>query len=230
MNAVGADSLEAKIASVRAGLDQAAAASGRDPESVTIVAVSKTVGWEQMLEAYDLGIRHFGENRVQDARRKVPDQRPDDMILHLIGQLQTNKASHAVDLFSIIESVDRPSLVAGLQKQAERRSITLPVLLQVNIAGEEQKSGCSPEEAGNLARAIADSANLRLDGLMTIAPLVDNAEKVRPVFRGLREMRDRLREDLGLGLPVLSMGMTNDFLVAIQEGATHIRVGRAIFG
>src|SRR5690606_22331406 len=149
MNAVGADSLEAKIASVRAGLHQAAAASGRDPESVTIVAVSKTVGWEQMLEAYDLGIRHFGENRIQDARRKVPDQRPDDMILHLIGQLQTNKASHAVDLFSIIESVDRPSLVAELQKQAERRSITLPVLLQVNIAGEEQKSGCSPEEAGN---------------------------------------------------------------------------------
>ncbi len=198
--------------------------------SVTIVAVSKTVGWFEMQTAYDAGLRHFGENRVLDARDKLPADRPTDMTMHLIGQLQTNKASHAVDLFSIIESVDRPSLVTELEKQAVRRGITLPVLLQVNVAGEEQKAGCDVSSSADLARAIAASSALDLQGLMTIAPLVDDPEDVRPVFRALRELRDELQHSIGLALPTLSMGMTNDYQIAIQEGATHIRVGRAIFG
>ena len=230
MSSVQSETLLNRIAAVRAGLDQAAIASDRDPASVTIVAVSKTVGWSEMQTAYDAGLRHFGENRVLDARDKLPGDRPTDMTMHLIGQLQTNKASHAVDLFSIIESVDRPSLVTELEKQAVRRAITLPVLLQVNVAGEEQKAGCDVSTSADLARAIAASSALDLQGLMTIAPLVDDSEDVRSVFRALRELRDDLQQSLGLALPTLSMGMTNDYQIAIQEGATHIRVGRAIFG
>ena len=150
--------------------------------------------------------------------------------MHLIGQLQTNKANHAVQLFDLIETVDRQSLVEELEKQAAKRELALPVLLQVNIAGEEQKAGCAVTEAAELARQLAQSTHLRLDGLMTMAPLIEDAEQVRNVFRGLRELRDRLQQEHSIVLPVLSMGMTNDFPVAIEEGATHIRVGRAIFG
>jgi pyridoxal phosphate enzyme (YggS family) len=222
--------LEHRIAAVTRQLDQAADRARRDPASITITAVSKTVDRQTMLEAYDLGLRHFGENRVQDARTKLAEPMPSDATLHLIGQLQTNKAHHAVQLFQIIESVDRPSLIQELEKQASRHGIVLPVLLQVNIAGEEQKAGCEPEAAASLARQVGQADHLRLDGLMTMAPLVDDAEDVRSVFRGLRELRDQLQDTLSAALPVLSMGMTNDYTVAIEEGATHIRVGRAIFG
>jgi pyridoxal phosphate enzyme (YggS family) len=230
MTSTGLATLGERLASVIAGIENATAAAGRAPESVTVVGVSKTVGWSEMITAYDLGLRHFGENRVLDARSKIPADKPADMVLHLIGQLQTNKASHAVDLFSVIESVDRSSLVVELQKQAERRSLCLPVLLQVNIAGEDQKAGCSPDEAEHLARQIGASPNLHLDGLMTMAPLVDDQELARPSFRGLRELRDNLEQVLGQALPTLSMGMSNDYEVAVAEGATHVRVGRAIFG
>ena len=221
--------LERRFDSVRARINAAAAVAGRSPESVTIIAVSKTVDLDTMLAAYNLGLRHFGENRVQDARRKLIEPMPADATLHLIGQLQTNKANHAVDLFQIIESVDRPSLVAELEKQAARRGIVLPVLLQVNVAGEAQKAGCDIKDASSLTRSIAACSHLALDGLMTMAPLVDDPESVRPVFRGLREVRDRLRHEFELPLETLSMGMTNDFEIAIAEGATHVRIGRAIF-
>jgi hypothetical protein len=155
---------------------------------------------------------------------------PADCTLHLIGQLQTNKAGHAVDLFNVIESVDRQSLIVELEKQSAKRGITLPVLLQVNVAGEDQKAGCSPDDVDALVNQIVWSDHLALRGLMTIAPLVDDSEEVRPVFRRLREIRTRVQNDSGLKLPVLSMGMTNDFPVAIEEGATHVRIGRAIFG
>jgi len=221
--------LASRIETVRRQIDDAAALSGRDPASVTLVAVSKTVEWPAIREAYDLGLRHFGENRVQSARARIPIDHPADLILHLIGQLQTNKAGHALDLFDVIESVDRPSIVAELNKQAARRDRIVPILLQVNIAGEAQKAGCSIDDAKPLVHEIEQAANLRLDGLMTIAPLVEDAELARPVFRGLRELRDRLAADLGHDLNVLSMGMSNDYPVAVQEGATMVRVGRAIF-
>jgi PLP dependent protein len=223
-------SLEGRIEAVRDSVESAAERVGRRVSDVTIVAVSKTVDRETMQSAYELGLRHFGENRVQDARRKLAEPMPADCTLHLIGQLQTNKAGHAVDLFNVIESVDRPSLIVELEKQAARRGIKLPVLLQVNVAGEEQKAGCSPKEVDSLVNQIAWAEHLVLRGLMTIAPLVGDPEEVRPVFRRLRELRDRVHGDSGLELPVLSMGMTNDFPVAIEEGATHVRIGRAIFG
>jgi pyridoxal phosphate enzyme (YggS family) len=224
------ESLRGRVEGVRQLVEFSAERVGRNPAAITIVAVSKTVDRDTMMAAYDLGLRNFGENRVPDARQKLADPMPPDTTLHLIGQLQTNKANHAVDLFDVIESVDRSSLIAELEKQAAKRGITLPVLLQVNVAREEQKAGAAPEEVGSLVNEITWATHLSLIGLMTMAPLVADPEDVRPVFRKLREMRDHLQSDAGLKLPVLSMGMTNDYMVAIEEGATEVRVGRAIFG
>ncbi len=222
--------LQKRISAVLARVADAASGAGRDPAEVTTIAVSKTVGWDVIRAAYDLGLREFGENRVQDARAKVPAERPVDMVMHLIGQLQTNKVAHALQTFDVVQSVDRPSLIAELGKRVSDRPVPLPVLLQVNVAGEAQKAGCQPEAALDLAREILRTPNLDLRGLMTIAPLVDNPERVRPVFRSLRSLRDSMQHGLGRPLPVLSMGMSDDFPIAVQEGSTHVRVGRAIFG
>jgi pyridoxal phosphate enzyme (YggS family) len=223
-------SLQARAESLRAAVREAAISAGRAASDITIVAVSKTVDLAMMLKAYQFGFRHFGENRVSEARAKLTQPLPSDTVLHFIGQLQSNKAGHAVDLFDIIESVDRPSLIGELGKQAARRGIRLPVLLQVNVAGEDQKAGCAVTDARALAVAIASSQHLDLQGLMTMAPLVADPEQARPTFSALRELRDHLQLEIGKDLPHLSMGMSNDFPVAIQEGATHIRVGRALFG
>ncbi|MFM8594500.1 MAG: YggS family pyridoxal phosphate-dependent enzyme [Chloroflexota bacterium] len=223
--------LAERIRTVQADITAAAIASGRSPEDVTLVAVSKTVSREVVDSAYALGLRHFGENRVQDSVKKYEHPLPEDAILHLIGQLQSNKVRPALRIFQMIESVDRLSLIEALEREAEIRNSPAPVLLQVNIAGEEQKSGCPPDEALTLAQRIADSPWMDLQGLMTIAPLVDDSEDVRPVFAGLRGLRDQLRGNGNIGgLEVLSMGMSNDYPVAIAEGATLVRVGRAIFG
>jgi pyridoxal phosphate enzyme (YggS family) len=223
--------LDARLAEIRTRIADAAARSGRDAAAVTLVGVTKTVGREEVDEAYALGVRHFGENRVPDAVRKFATPLPDDAVLHMIGQLQSNKAGQAAKLFDVIQSVDRPSLVEALVKQGAALGRPITVLLEVGIAGEEQKAGCDPEEAPALAAAIVASPHLALRGLMTMAPLVDDAEGTRPVFRGLRELRDRLQEaHPDARLDWLSMGMTNDFAVAIEEGATHVRVGRALFG
>lgn len=224
-------SLAQRVETVRRSVSDAAARAGRDGNAVTIVAVSKSVDRAAVDEAYALGLRHFGENRVQSAAAKFALPLSADATLHLIGQLQTNKARPAVSLFGLIESIDRLSLLDALEREAARLDRRLPVLLQVNIAGEEQKAGCPPEAAPALVRHACDCPHLELRGLMTIAPLVDDAEATRPVFRALRELRDLLAADgTARQLDVLSMGMTNDFEVAIEEGATHVRIGRAIFG
>jgi PLP dependent protein len=210
----------------------ASRSSGRQPEDVTIVAVTKTVDREAIDEGYALGLRHFGENRVQDARHKLTELRPlpAGAMLHLIGQLQSNKAKPAIALFDIIESVDRISLIDALEKEAERRGEPVSVLLQVNIAREPQKGGCVPESAPDVMKRLVSSPWLRPRGLMTIAPLVTDAEETRPVFSGLRTLRDALqREHPSVHLATLSMGMSDDFRVAIEEGATSVRIGRAIF-
>jgi hypothetical protein len=222
--------VEGRIARVREEIDVAARRAGRSPDEVTIVGVCKTVDRPVIDEAYRHGLRHFGENRVQVARAKFGAGRPADLTLHLIGSLQTNKARDAVGLFDVVHSVDRQGLIAALVKESARASRRVPVLLQVNIAREASKEGCTPEEAPALVYQIAGEPSLELRGLMTIAPLVADAEETRPIFRALRELRDRLRRAApGLELPDLSMGMTNDFPVAIEEGATIVRVGRAIF-
>lgn len=223
--------LTKRLERVQEDVSQAARSAGRPPEDVTIVAVSKTVARPAVDAAAGLGVRHFGENRVQDASRKFADPLPEGCTLHLIGQLQSNKARPAVNLFDVIESVDRPSLIAALEKAAAQRETPVEVLLQVNVARELQKAGCAPEAASELMAALVASPWLIPRGLMTMAPLVDDAEAVRPVFAGLRMLRDELqRQHRDTDLGVLSMGMSNDFQVAISEGATSVRIGRAIFG
>jgi pyridoxal phosphate enzyme (YggS family) len=226
-----ATGLAERVETVRAAVAAAARASGRDPEAVTIVAVSKTVDRAAVETAYALGLRHFGENRVQEAARKFADPLPPEAALHLIGQLQSNKARPAIALFDLIESVDRPSLIDALEKEAQRRSSPVAVLLQVNVAREPQKAGCAPEDAALLMDRLVASPWLDPRGLMTMAPLSADPEHVRPVFHALRELRDDLRRRFpDAELETLSMGMSDDYRVAIAEGATAVRIGRAIFG
>lgn len=222
--------LRDRIERVQATIADAAIAAGRSPDEITLVAVSKSADRAAVEEAYAHGIRHFGENRVQDASGRFNPPLPGDTRLHMIGQLQSNKVRPALSLFSLIESVDRPSLIQALEKEAERRGQPVSVLVQVNIAGEAQKAGCAPEDTGSLVAQVQQSSWLHLRGLMTIAPLVSDPEQARPVFAGLRSLRDQLRDaDPSRSLDVLSMGMTDDYPVAIAEGATEVRVGRAIF-
>ncbi len=204
--------------------------SGRPEGSVKVVGVSKTVGRDAVDRAYAVGLREFGENRVQDALDKFDPALPGDAQLHLIGYLQSNKARDAVTLFDIIHSVDRLSLISALERRAEQMNKNVTVLIQVNIAGEAQKHGCAPSDTQELVRAAYAAPHLDIRGLMTIAPLVDDPEEARPVFRKLRELRDEIQDaSQDYRLDELSMGMTNDFQVAIEEGATLVRIGRAIF-
>lgn len=219
-----------RIAAVQERIALAAARAGRRADDVTLVGVSKTVGRPEVDAAYAAGLRHFGENRVQDALAKFTDP-PTDLVLHLIGSLQTNKVRHAVGRFGLIHSVDRLSLIEALQERcAAAGADRQPILLQINVAGEEQKHGCAPADAGALVEAVLARSSLELRGLMTMAPLAAEPEATRPVFAALRELRDDLqRQYPEATLDELSMGMTNDFEVAVEEGATIVRVGRAIF-
>ena len=230
--------LEERIASIHQRIQSACQRVGRDATTIRLVAVSKTVDETVIADALRLGLVHFGENRVQDATRKFATLDGPPFRLHLIGQLQTNKVRAAAKIAHEIESVDRQGLIDALEAEARRLADRgalaagdrLPVLLQVNVAREEQKSGCSPEDAAALVEALLAAPTLNLQGLMTIAPLVPTAEDARPTFIALRA----LREDLESRFPeaklgTLSMGMTNDFEVAIEEGSTSVRVGRAIF-
>ena len=223
--------LATRLATVHERVSAAAARSGRPAEAVTLVGVCKMADRAAIDEAYAAGLRHFGENRVQDALAKFGDARPADLVLHLIGHLQTNKARDAVTLFQV-DPLRRQRAACSTRSSARRArfDLVVPVLLEINIAGEASKQGVSPEAAEALVAHAAGLPHLRPRGLMTIAPLVDDAEAVRPVFRALRELRDRLRDaHPDWELPDLSMGMTNDYPVAIEEGATLVRVGRAIF-
>jgi pyridoxal phosphate enzyme (YggS family) len=210
-----------RIALIRDRVALAAERSGRSPAEVTIVAVSKFFPTQAIEEAATAGIAHIGENRVQEAAAKVSSLRHLPVTWHMIGHLQTNKAKTALELFDIIQTVDSLRLAETLSRRAER---AIPVLLEVNVAGEASKFGLSPQDVPETAEAVARLPHLDMRGLMTMAPLVSDPEEVRPVFRELRRLRD------ALGLDELSMGMTDDFEVAIEEGATLVRIGRAIFG
>jgi PLP dependent protein len=229
-----AATLETHLRAIRERIGEAATHANRALEDVHLVAVSKTVPVEVLRDAYALGLRVFGENRVQEAQEKIAALALPDIRWELIGHLQTNKANRAAELFARVQSVDSLRLAEALSTRSIALGKTLPVLLEVNVAGEASKSGFASEETLAAARASANLPGLRPQGLMTIAPLVDDPEDVRPVFRGLRELRDRLREAVPLGSdggwPELSMGMSDDFAVAIEEGATLIRLGRALFG
>ncbi|MFN3337156.1 MAG: YggS family pyridoxal phosphate-dependent enzyme [Thermomicrobium sp.] len=225
------DRLAANLDQVRRRIAEAAERAGRDPAAVKIVAVTKGVPRATVQLAYELGLRAFGENRVQEALQKFrTDPLPPETELHLIGYLQTNKVRHATKLFSMIQSVDRLSLVEELKRRTQGRERRLPVLIQVNVAREPQKHGCDPLEAGEIVRAVLEAPHLELRGLMTIAPLTSCESEIRRVFAALRTLRDALEDHFSYPLPELSMGMTNDFEIAVEEGATMVRIGRALFG
>lgn len=221
--------LEDRLQSVRERIVASERSSGRQAGSVSLVGVSKTVGRDVIDAAYAAGLRDFGENRVQDARDKFTDVQ-DDTRLHLIGSLQTNKARFVTGFAHLIHSVDRSTLLDALQERAAGSDIIQPILLQVNIAREEQKHGCLPEDVTALLEHALGCPNLLLRGFMTMAPLVSTPEQSRPVFAGLRDVRDEMQIRYPEAqFKELSMGMTNDYVVAIEEGATLVRVGRAIF-
>ncbi len=216
---------------VRQRLAAAARAVGRDPAEVRLVAVSKTVPGELLKEAVAADQRLFGENYLQEARGKILALGP-GVNWHFVGHLQTNKARAVVELFELIHSVDRVKLAQALEQAAARLDKIQEILVEVNLAGEASKSGAPPEEVPDLVREISRLPHLRLLGLMTMPPYFADPERVRPFYRALRELRDRLRRRGVTDSPLneLSMGMSGDFEVAVEEGATLVRVGTAIFG
>lgn len=225
------EQLANNIAQVRFNIAEAAQRAGRTADAITLVAVSKTVPIELVQMAYNLGVTNFGENRVQDALPKIAAFHPQEVRWNMIGHVQSNKAGKVVRAFDCVQSVDSLHIAEALNRHAAEQEKQLPILLQVNVSGEETKEGMPLAEAPELARQIAALPQLEVRGLMTIAPLVQNPEEVRPVFRELRLLRDRLRNELPqYSWQDLSMGMTDDYQVAIEEGATIVRIGRAIFG
>jgi pyridoxal phosphate enzyme (YggS family) len=225
------DQVKQNLEDIKLRLESAAAQAGRDPAAVRLVAVTKTVDPARLEEAVAAGQTVFGENYVQEAKGKIAALGP-GFTWHFIGHLQSNKAKAAAELFDLIHSVDRLSLAQALEQAAGRLGKRQNILIQVNLAGEASKSGTAPEEAEVLLREIGRMPHLKVLGLMTMPPWFNDPERVRPYFRGLRELRDRLRHlNLVEGdLPELSMGMTGDFEVAVSEGATLVRIGTAIFG
>ncbi len=222
--------IEENLKTVSRRMQHACEQAGRDPGEVQLVAVTKTVGVEEIRELYRLGVRRFGENRVADgiAHRESLD-RP-DAAWHLIGHLQRNKAGTALaGGFTRIHSVESSRLVEVLNRECARLGLKAEILLEVNVSGEESKYGVDPKDVENLARLALEQPALHLVGLMTMAPFSDRPEDARPTFRGLADCRKRLCDRLGIALPHLSMGMTGDFEVAIEEGATLVRIGTALF-
>jgi pyridoxal phosphate enzyme (YggS family) len=213
--------IKQNLEAVKERVDIACQKANRSPDEVTIIAVSKTKPSSIIEAAYEAGLCHFGENRIQEAEEKIKRLSHINPTWHLIGHLQTNKAKIAVQLFDIIHSVDSTRLANIISSYADNE---IEILLQVNVAEEETKGGFTEAELPQALKTISALPKLRVEGLMTIAPWVNNAEEVRPVFKRLKELRD------GLGLKHLSMGMTDDYEVAIEEGATMARIGRAIFG
>jgi len=229
------DLLRSNLVHVQDRIAAAAARAGRDLSSIALVAVSKTQPVEALLAAYELGVRHFGENRVEEASIKLPAFRRASsdpaVVFHMIGHIQSRKAEDVATFFDRVHSVDSVKLAQRLARFATQ---PLPILLEVNVSGEESKygfDGARRVELFDAVEAIGQIPQLRLDGLMTMAPIVEYPEEARPVFRALRELREEIEVRYpALKLPHLSMGMTDDFEVAIEEGATLVRVGRAIFG
>jgi pyridoxal phosphate enzyme (YggS family) len=217
------------LAQVRYRIASACARARRDPAEVRLVAISKTVPAERVRALLACGQTVFGENRVQEALAKIPEVGAGPT-WHLVGHLQRNKARHAVGAFALIHSVDDLDLAREIDRRAEGKGIVQAVLVQLNLSGEATKSGAEESAALGLISAMKDLPHLDVRGLMTIPPPVEDAEASRPWFRRLRELRDRAAAAIDLPLPDLSMGMTGDFEVAVEEGATLVRVGTALFG
>ena len=222
--------IEANLQTVRERIAAAARRVGRNPAEITLVAVSKTRPVKVIRAAYELGLRDFGENRIEEAETKFGFL-PDDIRWHMVGHVQSRKAARAVTPYVLVHSVDRMKLARRLDRFAGEAGRTLPILLEVNVSGEASKYGLHPAGVEPAVEAMRGFEHLRIQGLMTMAPIVPDPEEARPVFVALRALRQRLVQHFAdLDWRHLSMGMTDDFEVAVEEGATIVRIGRAIFG
>ncbi len=221
--------LAANLEAVQKRIAAACGRAGRDPATVTLLAVAKGQPPEAVSEAARLGLTIFGENKVQEAKAKIP-LCPGRLRWQMIGHLQTNKCRDAVGLFEMIQSVDSLHLAEEIDRRAEQAAKRMPILLEVNAAGEASKFGYQPEQLLEDAPRINALRRLEIHGLMAVAPWTPVPERVRGVYRKVRELKDRCEQILGAPLPQLSMGMTGDFEVAIEEGATIVRIGTALFG
>jgi pyridoxal phosphate enzyme (YggS family) len=231
--AVEAHSVAESIVRVRQQIARAAARCGRSSDEITLVAVSKTFPAEAIRAAYDAGVQHFGENRVQEFEGKREQLRDLDLTWHMIGHIQGNKVRRVAELFGRVDSLYRFSIAEKLDAAVAEGAAgrQLPVLIEVKLGGEESKSGVEESVLRQLAEDVAEKcSDLELRGLMAIPPYAEDPERSRAYFRRLRELRDALQQKIGRALPALSMGMSHDFEVAIEEGATEVRVGTAIFG
>jgi PLP dependent protein len=208
-------------------INDAAARSERDAKDITLVAVTKFHNLDELEALKSCGITIFGESRVQEAKTKVG--LIDGITWHLVGHLQTNKAKNAVKMFSFIHSIDSVHLAEELDKRCENEKKIMPICLEINIASEEAKYGIRSDDCLEIIKQVVSLPHLKLEGLMTMAPFVEDAEIIRRSFRGLRELRDRINDSGIATLPHLSMGMTHDYEIAIEEGATILRIGSAIF-
>ncbi|WP_096464896.1 YggS family pyridoxal phosphate-dependent enzyme [Aneurinibacillus soli] len=224
--------IEHNLLNVRERIAQACARVKRSPEDVEIVAVTKYVSLATTQAAIEAGIRHLGESRTQDAIPKWNALGADAAVWHFIGHLQTNKVREMIGRFPYVHSLDRLSLATELNRRGVAAGVTTKCFLQVNISGEESKHGLAPEEAADFLNAVHNLTHLEVIGLMTMAPYTENPEETRPVFQGLRELRDRLQEKNIPNAPLahLSMGMSNDYEIAVEEGATFIRLGSTLVG
>ncbi|HNG95478.1 MAG TPA: YggS family pyridoxal phosphate-dependent enzyme [Acidobacteriota bacterium] len=221
-----------RLDAIQSRIHAACARAGRTSDDITLVAVSKTKPVEMLQEAFEAGVRHFGENRVQEAATKIPHLPKAGLTWHLIGHLQSNKAKSAVELFDVIHSVDSIALATRLNRLAGEHNQRVPIFLQVHLGDEESKAGVDPTDLPALFQASCQLPHLNITGLMAIPPYFPDPEQVRPSFVTLRQLRDQLAVQFPdqAPLPFLSMGMSHDFEVAIEEGATHVRVGTALFG
>jgi len=222
-------SLPENLDSIQQRIRAACQRAARDPATVMLLAVTKGQPPEVVSEANRLGLTFFGENKIQEAKAKIP-LCSGKLRWHFIGHLQTNKCRDAVELFEMIQSVDSLHVAQEISKRAEQAAKTMPILLEMNLAGEASKFGYRPEKLEAELKQINALPRLEIHGFMTVPPWTSNAENVRPVFRQLRELKQRAEHMLGAPLPHLSMGMTGDFEVAIEEGATIVRIGTALFG
>ena len=221
---------ETILEEVKSRIAAACARTGRDPSEVEIIAVTKTHGAEVVKEAWDAGLRIVGENKVQEAAWKKPASVTGPM-WHLIGHLQSNKVRKALELFDFFHSVDTAQLADRMNAIAQDMGAAPHILLEVNVSGEKSKSGMKPDDVEPVVRHIMENCpRLTVEGLMTMAPFSENPEDARPYFRRLRELRDATEISLGVGLPRLSMGMSGDYEVAVEEGATWVRLGTVLFG
>ena len=223
-------SIQQSLATLQERISRAAAACGRDPSAVRLVTVTKTQRVEAVRAAIQAGSSIVGENYIQEARDKFEALGSLPAQWHFIGHLQTNKAKYAVRMFDLIHTVDSEKLAAELNKQAAKRGKVQHILVQVNIGAEATKSGVAPDQAIDLIRRIAAYENICVQGLMAMPPFFDAPERARPFFSALRRLRERIQQEILVPVRELSMGMSGDFEVAIEEGATLVRIGTAIFG